>query len=239
MNHVSVNPGVLAGIVCIAAVVIVILLLLIGSYRKRNLSITRFLMAIIEKRDENMDGHSTHTQLLIEEFYDSLPPEKKMRLNRQHLRYASLLHDIGKLGIPAEILNKPGKLTDEEWMVMRRHPQIAVELLKPIGYFDPILDWILYHHERMDGSGYYGLKGEEIPLASRMLAIVDTFSAVTVGKSYRPARPYEDGIATLRLVAGSQLDQELVELFSSIPKHRIENCRLSLADEMTHLIRRI
>ena len=239
MGNVIVNQGIIIGVAVIAAVAIVILLLLIRMYRKRNLSITRFLMAILEKRDRNMDGHSTHTQLLIIELYDTLPFDKKLRLNREHLKYAALLHDIGKLGVPSEILDKPGKLTEEEWKLMRRHPEIAVELLKPVGLYDPILKWILYHHERMDGSGYYGLKGKEIPLASRMLAIVDTFSAVTVGKSYRPARPYEDGIATLRLVAGAQLDPELVELFCAIPKHRIENCMQNLAEEMTHLERRI
>lgn len=230
---------IIIAIAAVVAVLIVILLLLIRMYRRRNLKITRFLMAILEKRDRNMDGHSTHTQLLIDEFYDYLPPEKKLHLSREHLRYAALLHDIGKLGVPEEILDKPGKLTDEEWKIMRRHPEIAVELLTPVGLFDPVLDWILYHHERMDGTGYFRLKGEEIPLASKMLAIVDTFSAVTVGKSYRPARPYEDGIATLRLVAGTQLDPDLVEIFSAIPKHRIENCRTELAKEMTHLTKKI
>lgn len=81
--------------------------------------------------------------------------------------YATLLHDVGKLGVPESILNKPGKLDDEEWDVMKQHPKIAMDLLRTLPSFDEIKEWILYHHERMDGKGYYGLPGEDIPMANK------------------------------------------------------------------------
>ena len=239
MSYVMLNIGVLFFLACVFAGVLVLHFLVVRRLKERSLRITRSLTGILEKRDRNMDGHSTHTQLLITEFYGSLPLSYKLRVNGEQLKYAALLHDIGKLGLPEEILEKTGKLTEKEWEEMRRHPEIAVEILKPAGEFDKILDWIRYHHERMDGEGYYGLRGADIPIASRMLAIVDTFSAVTVGKSYRPSRPYEEGIATLRLVAGTQLDKDLVEIFCDIPKHRIEACMTRLATEMTPLMKKI
>ncbi len=194
------------------------------SVKKRSIRITDALIGLMETRDIHMDGHSVHIERLVSVLYDYLPLNLKFTVNPENLRYAALFHDIGKLGIPEEILNKPGKLTKEEWEIMRTHPEISIEILKPIQAFEPILDWIRYHHERMDGKGYYGIDGRDIPLASRMLAIADTFSSVTVIKSYKPSRTYEDGINVLKMAAGTQLDSELVEIFCNIPKHEIEAC---------------
>ncbi len=202
------------------------------SVKGRALQISGSLIGIMESRDVKLDGHSVHIARLVSVFYEYLPVRYKRAINPENLKYAALFHDIGKLGVPEEILHKAGKLTPEEWALMKRHPQISTEILKPLKAFEPILDWILYHHERMDGQGYYGLKGDEIPVASRMLAIADTFSAVTVNKSYKPARTYEDGIMTVKMASGTQLDPELVEVFCNIPKHKIENCAAEVGREM-------
>lgn len=239
MRYMMINIWVLIGFLVVIAALVLLFFVMLIRMQNRNLKITRAMMAILDKRDRNLDGHSAHTQFLINEFYSALPLSMKLKVNGEKLRYAALLHDIGKLGIPQEILDKPGKLNDEEWRIIRRHPELSVELIRKMGLFDPIIDWVKYHHERVDGGGYYGLKGNEIPLASKMLAIVDTFSAVTVLKSYKPARTYEDGIATLRLVAGTQLDEELVEIFRNIPKHRIEGCAGELQREILPLTKQI
>ena len=200
---------------------------------------TRSLMGILEKRDANLDGHSAHTQRLALLLYGFLPWDLKIRINQRDLSYAALLHDIGKLGIPKEILDKPGKLDDDEWKIMRRHPEISISILSAMGAPEKIQKIVRYHHERVDGGGYYGLRGKEIPMESKILAIVDTYSAVTVRKSYKPARTYEDGIATLRLVSGTQLDEELVNIFCDIPKHRVEACLTETIKEMEELTKEI
>lgn len=200
---------------------------------------TRSLMGILEKRDANLDGHSAHTQRLAMLLYSFLPWDLKIKIRSKELSYAALFHDIGKLGIPKEILDKPGKLDDNEWRIMRRHPEISISILSSMGVPEKILNIVRYHHERVDGGGYYGLSGKRIPIESMIIAIVDTYSAVTVRKSYKPARTYEDGIATLRLVAGTQLDEQLVNIFCDIPKHRVEACLEETKKEMEELTKDI
>ncbi len=209
------------------------------SHENQMMVTTRSLMGILEKRDANLDGHSAHTQRLAMLLYSFLPWNIRIKIRQEDLSYAALLHDIGKLGIPKEILDKPGKLDDNEWKIMRRHPEISVSILSSMGVPEKIQRIVRYHHERVDGSGYYGLSGREIPVESKILAIVDTYSAVTVRKSYKPARTYEDGIATLRLVAGTQLDEQLVNYFCDIPKHRVEACLEETKKEMDELTKDI
>ena len=138
--------------------------------------------------------------------------------------YAALLHDVGKLGVPESILNKPGSLDKNEWQIMRKHPRIAMRLLKSLPSFEEIKDWILYHHERMDGEGYYGIPGPEIPLAARIISVCDTYSAITMKRSYKYSRSYEDALVIMSEVSGTQLDPELVKVFCSIPKEEIIAC---------------
>ena len=131
-----------------------------------------------------------------------------------HLRRGALLHDIGKMGIPDRVLLKKGRLTKKEWEKMRHHPILAYDLLAPIPFLRPALDIPYAHHERWDGSGYpRGLKGEEIPLAARIFAVVDIWDALRENRTYRAAWPEEDVRAYLRKVAGKELDPCMVELF--------------------------
>lgn len=131
-----------------------------------------------------------------------------------HVRRGALLHDIGKIGVPDNILNKPGSLTDEEWKVMRKHPQFAYDLISPIAYLIPALDIPYCHHEKWDGSGYpRGLKGKQIPLAARLFAVVDVFDALTSDRPYRPAWSKRKALAYIRENAGSHFDPACVEAF--------------------------
>jgi HD-GYP domain-containing protein (c-di-GMP phosphodiesterase class II) len=131
-----------------------------------------------------------------------------------HIRRGALLHDMGKLGIPDSILHKPGPLDDEEWKLMRKHPNFAYEMLSPVSYLQKAMDIPFCHHEKMDGSGYpRGLKGEEIPLAARIFAVVDVFDALTSDRPYRPAWSLEKTLAYILDGSGSYFDSNVVKLF--------------------------
>ena len=131
------------------------------------------------------------------------------------IRLAALLHDIGKLGIPASILNKPGPLTEEEWAVMSRHPEIGRQVLVQTGGIFVLLSRIVVaHHERWDGGGYpYGLSQEAIPLGARILSVVDAYDAMISERPYRQAISEADARAELARCAGSQFDPQVVEAF--------------------------
>ena len=107
---------------------------------------------------------------------------------------------------------------------MKQHPKIAMDLLRSLPSFDEIKDWILYHHERMDGKGYYSIPGDDIPMAARIIAVCDTYSAITMRRSYKEKRTHEEAIDILKEVAGSQLDPDLVSIFLTIPKEELLAC---------------
>lgn len=206
------------------AIVIKLMSNLLETAKERSIDIAEVLIGVIDARDPNLDGHSRHVQNLTMTFYKHLPTYLKRDINPVSLEYASLMHDVGKLGVPEAILNKPAKLTDEEWKVMQTHPETGVKIIKPLRTFDGIADWILYHHERIDGNGYYKVKCEDIPLAAKIIAVCDTYSAITMRRSYKPPRTHEDAVKILNEVAGSQLDKELVDVFITIPKEELASC---------------
>ena len=206
------------------SIVITLMSNLLETAKERSIDIAEVLVGVIDARDPNLDGHSMYVQNLTMLFYKHLPPKYKNRINKVSLEYASLTHDVGKLGVPEAILNKPAKLSDEEWKVMRQHPEIGVKILKPLHTFDGIADWILYHHERIDGNGYYKLPGDKIPLASKIIAVSDTYSAITMRRSYKEPKTHEEAVEILKDVAGTQLDKELVDIFIGIPKSELIKC---------------
>ena len=131
-----------------------------------------------------------------------------------HLRRGVLLHDIGKMGVPDSILLKPGALSVEEWDIMHRHPVYAREMLANIPYLHQALAVPYCHHEKWDGSGYpRGLKGEQIPLAARMFAVVDLFDALTSDRPYRAAWSRERALEYLREQSGKYFDPQVLEAF--------------------------
>jgi len=131
-----------------------------------------------------------------------------------HIRRGSILHDIGKMGIPDDILRKKGPLTDEERAVVQKHPRTAYELLKPISYLENALEIPYCHHEKWDGSGYpRGLKGEEIPLAARIFAVVDVWDALISDRPYRNAWPRERVADYLVAESGKHFDPQVMDVF--------------------------
>jgi HD-GYP domain-containing protein (c-di-GMP phosphodiesterase class II) len=204
----------------------------VRTIKTRYLNVLGTLICVMEAGDPNLDGHSMHVYNIVSVFYDYLPSQYQHEIRLEYLKYAALLHDIGKLGIPRDIITKRGKLTMEELSLIRRHPEICVNILKSHEFLSGISDWILYHHERVDGKGYHNISGKDIPLASRILAIADTYSALTMDRTYKATMPYEEAIVELRQVAGTQLDRELIGYFCEIPKHRLDEC-LSIVHKMT------
>ncbi len=136
------------------------------------------------------------------------------------VEYAGLFHDIGKVGVPDSILMKPAKLTDHEYEVMKSHPVLSIEILKPISHLDffaQTLPGVRHHHERYDGRGYPdGLMGEKIPLASRIILVVDTFDAMTWSRPYRKGLPWDVAYKELVEFSGRQFDPKLVEIFLKV-----------------------
>jgi HD-GYP domain-containing protein (c-di-GMP phosphodiesterase class II) len=130
-----------------------------------------------------------------------------------HIRRGALLHDIGKIGVPDAILNKPGPLTDEEWVVMRRHPEVAVELLADVDFLAPALEIPCCHHEKWDGTGYPDrLRGEEIPYSARVLQVADVYDALTTDRPYRAAFDHDAALGIMQGDAGL-LDPTLFAVF--------------------------
>jgi putative two-component system response regulator len=128
-----------------------------------------------------------------------------------------LLHDIGKIGVPDEILHKPGPLDDREWKIMRCHPELAYNMLYPIAYLHQALDIPYCHHEKWDGSGYpRGLRGEQIPMAARLFAVVDVWDALSSDRVYRKAWAHEQVIAYMREQSGKHFDPQVLEIFLSM-----------------------
>ena len=142
---------------------------------------------------------------------------KVMGLSRsdiEALHWASILHDIGKIGVPDEILNKAGPLNKEEWRIMKEHPVTGAQIVAPVKYLEPVSPIIRSHHEKFDGSGYpYGLAGEEIPLGARILAVVDAYIAICDKRVYSESHTHEEAIAEIRRSSGSHFDPEIVDVF--------------------------
>lgn len=166
----------------------------------------------LDLRDEETEGHTlrvTEQTLRLARAY-GITDEDQL----QHIWRGAMLHDVGKLGIPDSILLKPGKLTDEEWVIMRKHPVYAYQWLSRIPFLKPAMDIPYSHHEKWDGSGYpQGLKGQEIPIAARIFAIIDVWDAITSDRPYRKAMSLDEAYAYVLSQSGTHFDPHLVELF--------------------------
>jgi len=137
----------------------------------------------------------------------------------QYIRWGALLHDIGKMGVPDSILLKPDKLTEDEWLSMKKHPVFAFEMLSPIDFLAPALDIPYCHHEKLDGTGYpRGLKGEEIPLVARLFAVVDVWDALRSDRPYRSAWTKEKTLEHIKSVSSTHFDPKAVESFLELIK---------------------
>jgi PAS domain S-box-containing protein len=168
----------------------------------------------LDLRDKETEGHT----LRVTELTLLLAMKAGIREEEMvHVRRGALLHDIGKMGVPDSILLKPDKLSDDEWVEMRKHPTFAFELLSPISYLIPALDIPYCHHEKWDGTGYpRGLKGDQIPLIARLFAIVDVWDALRSDRPYRKSWPKEKVIEHIKSLSGSHFDPNAVDLFLKI-----------------------
>jgi len=174
------------------------------------------LALALETKDAYTHGHSANVTRLCE------TTARAMGLDEGYcatLHQAGVLHDIGKIGISSAILNKPGRLTDEEYEIIKTHPQMGQRILKPIKFLDEAVPIVYHHHERWDGAGYpEGLGGEEIPLGSRVMLVADTYDAMTSNRAYRIGLPHEVAVAELQRCSGTQFDPSCVEAF--VEAHR-------------------
>lgn len=165
----------------------------------------------LDLRDKETEGHTLRVTEMTVELARLAGMSEDMLI---HVRRGALLHDIGKMGVPDSILLKPENLTDEEWAIMRKHPQLAYEMLSPITYLKPALDIPYCHHEKWDGSGYpRGLKGEQIPLAARLFAVVDVWDALRSDRPYRQGWAEEKVLEFIKTQSGTHFDPAVVDLF--------------------------
>ena len=169
------------------------------------------LCQAVETKDFYTRGHSERVSR------GSVMIAREIRMHAERveaIRYAGMLHDVGKLGVPTSVLQKNGALTDDEYAAIQLHPMRGLDIVREIGFLDEALAGIMHHHERIDGRGYpMGLAGDEIPEFARVLAVADAFDAMTSNRSYRGARPVPEAVAELRKWAGTQFDPAFVDAF--------------------------
>ena len=194
-----------------------------GAYR----STLKALTAALETRDSETHGHSERVvsySLRLGREYGLSSDEMKS------LEFGSLLHDIGKIGVPDSILRKPAKLTEEEWVRMREHPLHGQQILRGIEFLQGAARVVAQHHEKWDGTGYpLGLRSEEIDICARIFSVADAFDAITSDRVYRRGKPYEAAAKELDDWAGRQFDPKVVEAFHRVPKEDWEELhRISL-----------
>lgn len=179
--------------------------------RESVITVIDTLATALEARDPYTHGHShrvgQYSCWIAEELgYDEI--------QMSFLRHGGILHDIGKIAVREEVLNKPGRLTAEEYEHIKIHPGVGYNILKQIAEFENLLPIVLSHHERIDGKGYpHGIPGDEIPVNARIAAIADTFDALTSNRPYRDGMPLDKAIAILESIRGTQLDADLVDIF--------------------------
>lgn len=176
------------------------------------------LTSALEARDPYTEAHTGRIRDLAMAMALALRVPRPIR---DAVHFGALLHDVGKIGISDTILQKPGPLSEAEWRIMKRHPEIGARMLRGMEFLAPALEVVLYHHERWDGRGYpEGLEGEDIPIAARIVAVCDAFDAMTTDRPYRDALPIDRALDELEGVAGTQLDPRcallLVEVVQNI-----------------------
>lgn len=180
----------------------------IEDLRRHNEEVVRAFVRALDAKDRYTSRHSEKVAEYAEGIARqmNLPPEVQERV-----RWAALLHDVGKLAVPSAILNKPGRMEPSEWAIIKQHPVESERIFSGVAHFRPLLPAIRHHHERMDGRGYPdGLKGDQVPLEARILAVADSFDAMTSARAYREPMSEEAALKELEKGAGTQFDPVVV-----------------------------
>jgi putative two-component system response regulator len=195
----------------------------LGSLEDAYRTTLKALAAALETRDHETHGHSQRVVSF------SLRLGCELGISREQLKsleFGSLLHDIGKIGVPDAILRKPAALDEDEWIKMRQHPLHGQQILRGIEFLDGAARVVAQHHEKWDGSGYpLGLRGEDIDLNARIFAVADAFDALTSDRVYRTARSYEEAAAELDRCSGQHFDPKVVEVFHRVSQEEWEALR--------------
>jgi putative nucleotidyltransferase with HDIG domain len=180
----------------------------------------RSLVAALDARDSETGGHSERVADLTSAIAERMGISRDSEYGR-YLQWGALLHDVGKIAVSDLILRKPGKLSEEEWEVMRTHAAAGYQIVRNVEFLAPAAEIVLAHHERFDGRGYpRGLAGEQIPLGSRIFAIADTFDAITSERPYKSAISAEDALAEILRCSGTQFDPAVVKAFLMVYQER-------------------
>jgi len=175
------------------------------------IGVVESLVNAIDEKDNYTRGHSVRVRNLVDQFCGHLKAEETLK---RDVTLASMFHDIGKIGIPDVILNNPGRLSFEEWQMIKDHPVKGVNILKAINELKEVLPYIMYHHERWDGKGYpEGLQGEEIPYGARIINLCDSFDAMSSDRTYRRELPRDKIINEFDKNRNLQFDPELTDVF--------------------------
>ena len=189
----------------------------------------RMLAAAIDEKDPYTRGHSgrvaKYSLIIAREL--GLSPEELDKI-----RISALLHDVGKIGVDDQVLKKPGKLTDEEFALMKQHPAKGANIMRPVAQLKDMLPGIELHHERMDGQGYpYGLVGEQIPMMARIIAVADTFDAITTNRPYQSAMDLDYAVNRIKQLGGEKFDSNVVRAFH----HAVETGKLKLSASLVEV----
>jgi len=195
--------------------------LLLSSYvdsmrekRRRDVATIEALAGAVEVRDLTTGKHLHRVTGLAGECLKRIDADLA---NNEDVAFGFMLHDVGKIGVPDAILQKPGPLTDHEWVVMRQHPDMGVRIVEPMGFSENAVDIIRSHHERWDGTGYPNrLKRDEIQIASRAFSVVDAYDAMTSERPYSPPIPPKEALATIADLAGAAYDPDVVDVFIAL-----------------------
>jgi HD-GYP domain-containing protein (c-di-GMP phosphodiesterase class II) len=179
----------------------------------------RALEKALQAKNVYTEGHSRRVAEKSVEIARAMKVPREMI---RHIELGALFHDIGKIGIRDDVLNKPGRLTESEYEHMKLHPIVAEQILSPIEELRPIVDIVKHEHERWDGAGYpAGLKGTAIPLGSRLIAITDAWDSMVFDRIYRKALPHDVALAEIEKNSGTQFDPTVVKIFCDIERARL------------------
>ncbi len=177
------------------------------------------LVAALDLREHNTRLHSQRVREYTQLIASRLGVDEK---TKRELGFGALLHDVGKIAVPDQILLKPGKLTDQEWVEMRKHPEAGYRIVKQIGFLQGAAEIVYAHHEQFDGHGYpRGLKGEDIPLGARMFMVADVYDALTSERPYRSPSTYAEATTEIKRQSGSHFDPLIVDTFMAIAPEQL------------------